>query len=69
VNAQSWLADVLKVRDIVQRAHTHHAARDSANAHLHLAEHVRYSPLTTELAAAHERLENLAIDIEHSGLI
>lgn len=52
-------SDLEKVLDVVAKARLHHALRDRSNAALHLAETVRYSPLTSELSAAEDRLRGI----------
>lgn len=58
-------SDLLKIRDALQAATEHHIARDRANAKLHLAHEVRYSPLTSTLMAANERLAVIVPDHTH----
>lgn len=50
-------SDLTKIHDVLAVATRHHIARDEMNAALHLAPTARYSPLTSELASATERLE------------
>jgi len=52
-------SDLEKIRDVLAAATRHHVNRDESNAALHLAARARYSPLTSELEAAHERVEAL----------
>jgi hypothetical protein len=52
-------SDVEKVLDAVTYAAEHHVYRDRMNGCLHLAKEVRFSPLTSELVSARERLERL----------
>lgn len=49
-------SDFHKILDALVVARRHHRLRDRANAQLHLAETVRFSPLTTVLDVAIERL-------------
>jgi len=51
-------SDLLKIRDALSAALQHHKRRDEANAELHLST-VRYSPLTSVLEAAVERVDQL----------
>jgi len=60
------VSDLQKVLDVVKQAHEHHRERDASNARLHLAREVRYSPLTSELGAAVDRLQNLLLGPECS---
>ena len=55
-------SDVEKVLDAVMHAAEHHVYRDRMNGSLHLAKEVRFSPLTSELIAARERLEKLLVE-------
>jgi hypothetical protein len=55
-------SDVEKVLDAVVHAAEHHAYRDRMNGSLHLAKEVRFSPLTSELISARERLEKLLVE-------
>lgn len=52
-------SDVEKVLDAVAHAAEHHIYRDRMNGCLHLAKEVRFSPLTSELMSARERLQKL----------
>jgi hypothetical protein len=52
-------SDIEKVLDALIHAAEHHVYRDRMNGSLHLAKEVRFSPLTSELIAARERLEKL----------
>lgn len=52
-------SDVEKVLDAVVHAAEHHTYRDRMNGCLHLAKEVRFSPLTSELMSARERLQKL----------
>lgn len=55
-------SDVEKVLDAIAHAAQHHVYRDRMNGSLHLAKEVRFSPLTSELIAARERLEKLLLE-------
>ena len=55
-------SDVEKVLDVVMHAAEYHVYRDRMNGSLHLAKEVRFSPLTSELIAARERLEKLLVE-------
>lgn len=50
------LSDLQKIRDALHKAHEHHDFRDRMNAALHLASEVRFSPLTSVLASALDRV-------------
>ena len=52
-------SDLEKVLDAVSAAVAHHVPRDDSNAALHLASSTRYSPLTSELMSAKQRLTDL----------
>jgi hemerythrin-like domain-containing protein len=56
-------SDMEKVLDTVTHAAEHHVYRDRMNGSLHLAREVRFSPLTSELIAARERLEKLLAEV------
>ncbi len=49
-------SDIEKILDAVAQAYRFHTFRDEMNAALHLASSTRYSPLTSELDSARERL-------------
>ncbi|KKN32590.1 hypothetical protein LCGC14_0812130 [marine sediment metagenome] len=49
-------SDIEKVRDTLAAALAFHAHRDEMNAQVHLAAKCRFSPLTSELTAALERM-------------
>lgn len=51
------ISDLQKIFDAVEAAYRHHSQRDASNAALHLAKDTRLSPLTSELAAALDRLK------------
>lgn len=53
------LSDLEKINDALKAARRHHEARDESNAALHLAPQTRFSPLTSEIAAAQDRCETL----------
>ena len=50
-------SDLEKLHDILVKACQHHIARDEMNAMLHLADNVRFSPLTSELISARDRVD------------
>ena len=52
-------SDLEKVLDALRNAAEHHIYRDRMNGSLHLAKEVRFSPLTSELVSARERVEAL----------
>ena len=60
-------SDLQKVRDVVQAACEYHANRDRMNAAVHMAATPRYSPLTTELASARDRLGDLIVGAVPGG--
>ena len=55
-------SDLAKIQDVLVRVSAYHRLRDQMNAHLHLATEVRYSPLTSELQAAMERMDGIVIE-------
>lgn len=59
-------SDLEKVFDVLQVAELHHRQRDMSNGALHLAKETRYSPLTSELSAAVDRLRAI-LDSESPG--
>lgn len=61
-------SDVEKVLDAIAHAAQHHVYRDRMNGCLHLAKEVRFSPLTSELIAARERLEKLLLEDTNARL-
>lgn len=52
-------SDLQKVYDTLVIAAEHHVYRDRMNGSLHLARETRWSPLTSELIAARDRVESL----------
>ncbi len=50
-------SDLEKIFDVMERAYQFHMHRDIMNAQLHLASQTRFSPLTTELSAALDRMK------------
>ena len=56
-------SDALKISDALQAASAFLEARDRMNAQVHLAREVRFSPLTSEVVAARDRL-GLLLGIE-----
>lgn len=52
-------SDLEKLADALRNATKFLRARDEMNAVVHLAEHVRYSPLTSEVEAAYERCRGI----------
>jgi hypothetical protein len=56
--------EVGKVFDTLKRAADFHARRDEMNAQTHLAETVRYAPLTSSLQASLDTLKRL---LEEAG--
>jgi len=55
--------DLVKIKDVLQRASTFFRRRDEMNAEVHLAREVRYSPLTNEVSAALDRLTDILGEI------
>jgi hypothetical protein len=51
--------EVQKISDALVQAHRFFLNRDTMNAAVHLAENVRYSPLTSEIEAAAEAASRL----------
>lgn len=64
---QLHLSDLEKILDAMVAALRHNMARDEMNAAQHLANQVRYSPLTTILSTEIERLEQIIKDVRDSG--
>jgi len=52
-------SDLEKLFDVLERAYQYHNHRDVMNAQTHLARSARFSPLTSELSAALDRLKGL----------
>lgn len=52
-------SDLQKIHDTLIVAREHHVHRDESNARLHLAGTARYSPLTSSLDAACDRLDGI----------
>lgn len=52
-------ADALKIFDALTEAGAFLQRRDEMNARVHLARETRYSPLTTTVIAARDRLDEL----------
>lgn len=52
-------SDLEKVQDALVAAHRFFVNRDTMNASVHLAENVRYSPLTSQVEAETERLTEI----------
>lgn len=50
-------SDLWKIHDALHAAFEHHKYRDVSNGYLHLAKETRYSPLTSELGAALDRVK------------
>lgn len=55
-------SDLEKVLDVLRAAEKHHRSRDEMNAALHLAPAARYSPLTSEIEAAADRIGALLLE-------
>lgn len=49
-------SDLEKIQDILIAAVSYHERKDEMNAATHLAENVRYSPLTSRLQAEEQRI-------------
>ena len=58
-------SDLLKIRDALDACAAHHSKRDESNAAIHMAREVRYSPLTTTIAAALQRINELIVRSSH----
>lgn len=56
-------SDLQKILDVLETAVFHHKFRDHSNASLHLAKETRYSPLTSELINAKDRLNRIMKEI------
>lgn len=52
--------EIQKIEDTLAKAHRFFVNRDTMNAAVHLAETVRYSPLTSEVETALEAANRLA---------
>ena len=52
-------SDLMKIQDALLDAEGFHRLRDQMNARTHLARETRYSPLTTTLTAARERVAQI----------
>ncbi len=55
-------SDLLKIFDALAKANNYLVKRDEMNAAIHLAKHARYSPITTEVESAKERLGHILVD-------
>jgi len=64
---QLHVSDLEKILDAMEAALRHNAARDEMNAAQHLANQVRYSPLTTVLSTEIERLEQIIKDVKDAS--
>ena len=54
-------SDLLKIRDALAAAEKFLVLRDEMNGSVHLAGQVRFSPLTSEVIAARERVDELVL--------
>lgn len=52
-------SDLDRIADAMAAALRYHRHRDAMNAELHLASETRYSPLTSELEGAQERIARI----------
>ena len=52
-------SDLQKILDTVEAAYRHHQRKDEMNSETHLARETRYSPLTSSLGAAVDRLQRM----------
>ncbi|MCL4866986.1 MAG: hypothetical protein KJZ47_13910 [Gemmatimonadales bacterium] len=59
---QVHTSDAQKILDALDRAAAFFSHRDEMNAAVHLATQVRYSPLTSEVEAARDRLRALLLE-------
>ncbi len=55
-------SDLLKVRDAIIEACDFFEARDKMNSHIHLAHQVRFSPITTTMFNARDRIRDLLLE-------
>lgn len=55
-------SDALKIYDAIQCADLYFRKRDEMNASIHLAHPVRYSPITSKVAAGLDRLFTILYD-------
>lgn len=56
------LSDLLKIQDALQQANEFFTKRDEMNAAVHMAGNVRYSPITSTVEAALDRVTVLVED-------
>lgn len=54
-------SDLLKIHDALEMAKRYFMRKDSMNAALHMAENVRYAPLTSTVEAATVRLNEILL--------
>jgi hypothetical protein len=57
-------SDMEKICDALGAAEQFFTLRDRSNASIHLAKSVRFSPITTTVQAARERLEDILQDAQ-----
>ena len=57
-------SDLLKIFDALQKANKYLVKRDEMNAAIHLATTPRYSPITSTVESAKERLCHIQVDAE-----
>ena len=55
------VSDLQKILDALESTKSFLELRDEMNARMHLAPNIRYSPLTSAVEAAHERLRTLLL--------
>lgn len=55
-------SDLLKIFDALARANKYLVYRDEMNAAIHLADTTRYSPITSVVESAKERLGHILVD-------
>jgi len=59
--------DLEKIEDTLGVVHTFMQRRDEMNAAVHLAENVRYSPITSNVQASLERLGQILVEARSEG--
>ncbi len=55
-------SDMLKIFDALAKANSYFVKRDEMNAAIHLADTARYSPITSTVESAKERLGHILVD-------
>jgi ribosomal 50S subunit-associated protein YjgA (DUF615 family) len=71
--ADQWISvhrsDLEKIHDALDKNHSHHTHRDAMNAAIHLAEKVRWSPITSETEAALQRVNELLAEVDRQSAV